>query len=245
MKEQLIEALNESGLIYIEAITPTKHEISTEASVDVLSHNDITEVNYDVKIQQYHDRYEVEGDINLILPKIRESILDTMKDTLKRIEYYEYASKEESKFEVSFDYEGEQYLVVKNTEANKEFKIPVDLLHNGEIAEYNIINRAEEIGELERMIGEAHGGAFNEACNESEIQMMRDDLDTLMDSSEEYVLANYGTNGFITKASDIKEFNEACQELVDSYLKYMSLNESKLSDTPTDNESSSAVQRQG
>ena len=49
---------------------------------------------------------------------------------------------------------------------------------------------------------------------------MREDLETLRESSEDYVFTYYGTNGFICKDIDIKEFNKVCQELIESFIAY-------------------------
>ena len=37
-----------------------------------------------------------------------------------------------------------------------------------------------------------------EARTESDRELMREDLETLQNSDEEYVFGNYGTNGFIS-----------------------------------------------
>ena len=59
-----------------------------------------------------------------------------------------------------------------------------------------------------------------EARTESDRELMREDLETLQNSDEEYVFGNYGTNGFITKEEDIEEFNRVCQELIESFTSY-------------------------
>lgn len=116
------------------------------------------------------------------------------------------------KYNISFDYKGEQFLVVEDLEDGIEYKIPVDLLHNGEIAEYDIVDRKGRIDELEGWIGETN--------SQSDKILMREDLATLLATDEEYVIGNYGTNGFITKENELEEFNKACEALISSYLEY-------------------------
>jgi len=116
------------------------------------------------------------------------------------------------KYNVSFEYGDIGQLVVQDVEADKTYKMNIDLLHNGDIAEYNIVDRDNEISCLESMISECK--------SDSDRELMREDLQTLQSSTEEYVIANYSTNGFLTKEDDVQAFNKACQELIESYQEF-------------------------
>jgi hypothetical protein len=219
MEEKLIEALNASGMIEIEKIDETAYEFRlTSAGEDFFSVCDINEQNYAVEITQFNDYYEVKGDVNLILPTIREAVLKEMRLAIKEIEYYTYTDNKEDKYDISFDYFSEQSLVVVDNEEDKEYRIPVGLLHDGLVAEYNIVDRENEIYELERLVGESH--MMGSSISDYDRVLMREDLETLKSTDEEYVLSYYGTNGFLTKKENLDEFNEACQALIDSYIKY-------------------------
>lgn len=115
-----------------------------------------------------------------------------------------------NEFNISYDYNGAQFLVVEDVKNNKTHNIPVGLLYDGKIAKYLIVDREQEIDILEQMIAEC--------ASQSDKKSMRKDLDTLKNSTEKFVLGKYGTNGFITKDGGIDEFNEACKELIQSYI---------------------------
>jgi uncharacterized protein (TIGR00255 family) len=56
-----------------------------------------------------------------------------------------------------------------------------------------------------------------EARSESDRELMREDLETLRECEDEFAIGYYGTNGFVTKESDIEEFNKICLEIIESY----------------------------
>ena len=220
MIKHLIEALNESGLVKIELVGKNKAELHiTEAGGDIYAQIGIWNYQDKVEVEQRYDHYRVAGDINAILKPIREVVMEDMKTKLKAIEYFEFPVERQNngRYNVSFNYEGEQFLVVDDLEDGIEYKIQSNLVQDEEFAPFNIVERKNEIWELERMIGEAHGCLGIAARPEWEIDLMREDLQTLMSTDEEYVIANYGTNGFITKQSDLGTFNAACGELIESY----------------------------
>jgi hypothetical protein len=220
-KTQLILALNDSGLIEIEELTDKKIEVTlTSAGGDIIAGNNINESNYDIEIAQYHNGYEISGDIESILRTITDDVLEEMTKAMDTIKHFQYAPKNEDKFNISFDYEGKQALVVKDNKKDITYKIPVSLLDDGKIAEYNIVDRENELYELERLIGESH--MMGSSISDYDRSLMKEDLETLKSTDEEYVLGYYGTNGFLTKKSNLEEFNEACQELIDSYTEHIS-----------------------
>jgi len=112
-------------------------------------------------------------------------------------------------FDISFNYKGEQALVIEDTQNDITYNIPIDLLHEGKIANYNIVDRLNERDEIERLLGESK--------KESDKNLMREDVEYLNSSAEEFVLANYDMNGFIAKDVEPERFNKVCQELIESY----------------------------
>ena len=137
-----------------------------------------------------------------------------IEDLIKDIKLKEQEEKLAQRFDISFESGGIDYLVVKDNQSGITHKMDVELLYSGDIAEYNIVDRENEISNIEGYISE---------CKDDNIYLMREDLQTLNNAAdEEFVLAYYGTNGFITKADGAKSFNEACEELVDSFVEFNS-----------------------
>jgi len=114
------------------------------------------------------------------------------------------------KFDISFDCDSE-LLVIKNNETGEEHRIDSDLLHSGDIAAFNIVNRKEEVSNLTRLTSENK--------NSGDL-LMQEDLETLLESDEEFVFANYGTNGYITKADGAEAFNSVCEEVIESFVEF-------------------------
>ena len=117
-----------------------------------------------------------------------------------------------SNYDIEFDYDTQE-MVIQDNLNSIEYRIDNKLIDDGLIAPYYVVNRKNEADELERIM-------IPEARTESDRELMREDLETLQNSDEEYVFVIYGTNGFITKEEDIEEFNRGCQELIESFTSY-------------------------
>ena len=111
-------------------------------------------------------------------------------------------------YNISYD----DVIVITDTQNDIEYRIDADLVHNGKVAAYLIEDRDEAISNIESWLSESK--------SESDKYLMREDLEYLRESSEEYVFTYYGTNGFIAKDVDMSEFNKVCQEIIDSYTSY-------------------------
>lgn len=136
----------------------------------------------------------------------------------KKLNELEVSAKEsiENRYNISFEYGGEQSLVIEDIVENKVYNIPSALVDEEKVAPYNIMDRMNRINELEQWIGEcARNG------RDSDKELMKDDLEYLEQSSEEYVFENYGTNGFIAKDVEPKAFNDVCKEMIESYEEYL------------------------
>ena len=135
--------------------------------------------------------------------------IDTMIDNMKQAEWLETQKRN---YDIEFDYETQE-MVIQDNINDIEYRIDSNLVDDGKIAPYYIENAENYADELERIL-------IPEARTESEKELMREDLETLRNTDEEYVFGNYGTNGFITKEEDIEEFNRVCLEIIDSYTSY-------------------------
>ena len=135
--------------------------------------------------------------------------IDKMLQEIKQAEWQE---SQKSNYDIEFDYDTQE-IVIQDNLNSIEYRIDNKLIDEGKIASYYIVNRENEADELEKYM-------IPEARTESDRELMREDLETLQNSDEEYVFGNYGTNGFITKEEDIEEFNRVCQELILSFTSY-------------------------
>ena len=135
--------------------------------------------------------------------------IDKMLEEIKQAEWQE---SQKSNYDIEFDYDTQE-MVIQDNLNSIEYRIDNKLIDDGLIAPYYVVNRENEADELERIM-------IPEARTESDRELMREDLETLQNSDEEYVFGNYGTNGFITKEEDIEEFNRVCLEIIESYTSY-------------------------
>lgn len=135
--------------------------------------------------------------------------IDKMIEEIKQAEWQESLK---GNYDIEFDYGTQEIIIIDNIN-DEEYRIDSNLVNDELIAPYNVVNRENEVDELERIM-------IPEARTESDRELMREDLKTLQNSDDEYVFGNYGTNGFITKEEDIEEFNRVCQELIESYKNY-------------------------
>lgn len=127
----------------------------------------------------------------------------------------------ESKIQVKANYtinEDGESIVIVNKNDNKETTIDKNLFNNEILnveqnLNYTLELRESRIDDLEMWIIEAE--------DESQKYLMREDLSYLLNSKEEYVLGFYGTNGFIASDVEPEDFNEACNEIVESYNKHL------------------------
>ncbi|MDD3054824.1 MAG: hypothetical protein PHE16_02985 [Aliarcobacter sp.] len=138
-----------------------------------------------------------------------EQIVEKIDSLLKETTSLPFGESKKDLFDISTDYN-----VMKITDIQNEidYEIDMDLVYNGKIVGYLIEDRDEAISNIESWIGESN--------SESDKYLMREDLEYLRESSEDYVLNCCGTNGFISKDVDMKEFNKVCQELIESFTAY-------------------------
>jgi hypothetical protein len=141
---------------------------------------------------------------------------------LEEIKQAEWQESQKSNYDIEFDYDTQE-IVIQDNLNSIEYRIDNNIVDNGLIAPYYVVNRENEADELERIM-------IPEARTESDRELMREDLETLQNSDDEYVFGNYGTNGFITK-EDIEEFNRVCQELIESFTLYNNENIKKINST--------------
>lgn len=136
---------------------------------------------------------------------LKAKLLDMISD----IEKSEWAEKQKDVYDISYDYNSQE-MVIKDNRNDVEYRIHRDLVDNDLVAQYHIVNAESEADEIERIM-------IPEARSESDRELMREDLETLRECEDEYAFGNYGTNGFVTKESDIEEFNKICLEIIESY----------------------------
>ncbi|MFX4241082.1 hypothetical protein ACOL3H_11910 [Aliarcobacter butzleri] len=136
---------------------------------------------------------------------LRTKILE-MLDNMDKQKWLE---KQKDNYDISYDYDS-QKMVIQDNINDIEYRIDSNLVDNQIIVPYYIENAEDYADELERIM-------IPQARSESDKELMREDLETLRNTDEEYVFGNYGTNGFITKESDIEEFNKICREMIESY----------------------------
>ena len=142
--------------------------------------------------------------------------IDTMIDNMKQAEWLE---SQKRNYNIEFDYETQE-MVIQDNINDIEYRIDSNLVDDEKIAPFYIVNAENEADELERIM-------IPEARSESDRELMREDLETLRNTDEEYVFGNYGTNGFITKEEDIEEFNRVCRELIESFTSYKAENQNE------------------
>ena len=145
--------------------------------------------------------------------------IDTMIEEMRQAEYLK---SQKRNYDIEFDYDTQEMIIQDNIN-DIEYRINSNLVDDEKIAPYYIVNVENEADELERIL-------IPEARSESDRELMREDLETLQNSDDEYVFGNYGTNGFITK-EDIEEFNRVCQELIESFTLYNNENIKKINST--------------
>jgi hypothetical protein len=116
--------------------------------------------------------------------------------------------------------EDEECFLVEDAEDELLFEIPANLVYNKEIAPHLVVNREKEVlnlKELEELL-------VQNGCDESDETLIsiRKHLQVLCATNEKFIIATYGAgggvNGYFTKQSDIKKFNEACRELISTFL---------------------------
>lgn len=140
------------------------------------------------------------------------NLIAKIEEILKEIEKKEWLEKQKDLYDISFDYDTQE-MVIQDNINDIEYRINNNLVDDGEIAQFYIVDAENEADELERIM-------IPEARSESERELMREDLETLRNTDDEYVFGNYGTNGFITKEDDIEEFNRVCLEIIETYKEY-------------------------
>ena len=123
-------------------------------------------------------------------------------------------------YRIDFDSEGDQQLVING------MRIDVDLVHE-EVVAYTVADREDRIHDLRMFISEAQ----DDSMRSGDVPLMQSDLDSLLASNEQWVLEEYGTNGFIASDSEPKEFNEACDEMMEAAADYYKNSVGELSKT--------------
>ncbi len=159
----------------------------------------VTENRDSAKLQKISDIGYIDS-INL-----REKLLEMISD----IEKSEWAEKQKGIYDISYDY-NTQEMVITDNQNNVNYRIHRDLVDNDLVEQYNIVNAESEADELERIM-------IPEARSESDRELMREDLETLRECEDEFAIGYYDTNGFVTKESNIEEFNKICLEIIESY----------------------------
>ena len=159
----------------------------------------VTENRDSAKLQKISDIGYIDS-INL-----KAKLLEMISD----IEKSEWAEKQKDIYDISYDYNSQE-MVIKDNRNDVEYRIHRDLVDNKKVAQYNIEDAANYADELERIM-------IPEARSESDRELMREDLETLRECEDEFAIGYYGTNGFVTKQSDIEEFNKICLEIIESY----------------------------
>lgn len=136
---------------------------------------------------------------------LKAKLLEMISD----IEKSEWAEKQKGIYDISYDY-NTQEMVITDNQNNVNYRIHRDLVDNDLVEQYDIVNAESEADEIERIM-------IPEARSESDRELMREDLETLRECEDEFAIGYYGTNGFVTKESDIEEFNKICLEIIESY----------------------------
>jgi len=140
------------------------------------------------------------------------NLLSKIQDIMGDMHRKERLEYQKGFYDISFNYLSYE-MAIKDNINNIEYKIDRELVDQGKIAPYIIINVANKIEELEEVI-------IPEIRNKSEKLFIREDLQTLLNSKDKYAFSNYYTNGYITKEDPIK-FNKICLELIESFEKYI------------------------
>lgn len=136
---------------------------------------------------------------------LKAKLLDMISD----IEKSEWAEKQKDLYDISFDSDAEE-MVINDNLNSVEYRIHRDLVDSNKVAQYYIEDADDYADELERIM-------IPEARNEYDRELMREDLETLRECEDEFAIGYYGTNGFVTKESNIEEFNKICLEIIESY----------------------------
>lgn len=83
-----------------------------------------------------------------------------------------------------------------------------------EISGLSIEYREDRIDDLIQMI--------SESPTHSDKYLMKEDLKTLINSDDEFIFGYYSTNGFITTDSDLEEFIESANKIVNDFKEFIS-----------------------
>jgi hypothetical protein len=75
-----------------------------------------------------------------------------------------------------------------------------------EKSDYKVVERDEQINDLCMWIGESK--------NEGDKFLMKEDLKYLMELEDYYIFSEIGSNGFIAKSDNLKEFNNICKNIL-------------------------------
>ena len=132
-----------------------------------------------------------------------------LSEMIEDLEEQEWLKNERRLYYISFDYDTQEMVIIDN-QNDVEYKIPSHLVDEGKIAQYYIVDAENEADELEDYM-------IPEAKSSYDKELMREDLQTLRNCQDEFAFGYYGTNGFVTKESNIEEFNKICLELIESY----------------------------
>lgn len=93
-----------------------------------------------------------------------------------------------------------------------------DELSGEEVISYSIVEREERINDLHGFIAEA----LHDRSREHSVVEMKKDLEFLVKSDETYVLESVSTSGFLAADLTPREFNEACDEMLQQASDYYS-----------------------
>ena len=120
------------------------------------------------------------------------------------IELKKYLESKKWSFEIEEELEIKYLLKENSIHIVGSHNVPFnDKIKGDELHEYSIINRKDYIDELIGWIGEA---------NSSNKAMMKNDLEMLMDISDDYILSSNSTNSFLF--NDCVDFDSTCEELI-------------------------------
>ena len=105
---------------------------------------------------------------------------------------------------VSLEEEDSPYMLSDFNEINTPDGLVIldEKIADEEMHDYRIVYRPDLIEDLMRWIGE----------NSKDKEMMKQDLDFLMDWEDDYIFSSISTNAYIS--SNCSEFNETCEELI-------------------------------
>lgn len=132
--------------------------------------------------------------------------IDRMIESKEKDEWLE---KQKEIYNISFDYDSQE-MVITDNQNNVEYRIHRNLVVDDKVAQYHIVNAEDEADELESYM-------IPEARSDYEKNLMREDLETLRECEDEFAIGYYDTNGFVSKESNIEEFNKICLEIIESY----------------------------